>query len=136
MRFRWTAVAVAALACLAPATPAAEKANLKVLYAGNVDSPRAKDFTAFLGEHFAEVKAVPLGKFREADAKGHDVVIFDWTSIYPRDKSGKINYDDKSLNLAMPPNVQLSRNFDRPAILIGAAGGQVAGGQQLKIDWL
>jgi hypothetical protein len=136
MQFQWTAVAVTALALLGPAAHAAEKANLKVLYAGNVDSPRAKDFTSFLEKHFAKVTALDLGKFQEGDAKEHDVVLFDWTSIYPRDKDGKIVRAKEGLSLSMPPAVRLSRDFDRPTILIGAAGEQVAGTLQLKIDWL
>jgi hypothetical protein len=135
MRYPWTA-AVTALALLSTPVRAADKAELKVLYAGNVDSARGKDFTSFLEQHFTRVTAVELGKFQESDAKGHDVVLFDWTSIYPRDKDGKINHGDRSVGMSMPPAPRLSRNFDRPAVLIGAAGGQVAGGQQLKIDWL
>jgi hypothetical protein len=30
----------------------------------------------------------------------------------------------------------LSRAFSRPTVLIGAAGGQIAGSLQLKINWL
>src|SRR5262245_14738476 len=111
MRCRWTAVAVGALALLGPAAPAAPKAELKVLYAGNVDSPRGKDFTTFLGGHFATVTAVDLGKFREADARGHDVIVFDWTSIYPRDKDGKVRNDPRAPAIAMPPAPRLSRDF-------------------------
>jgi hypothetical protein len=136
MRFRWAAAVGAALTLLDPAAHAAEKANLKVLYAGNVDSPRAKDFTSFLDKHFATVTALDLGKFREGDAKEYDVILFDWTSIYPRDKDGKIAYGKEGPGLSMPPAPRLSGDFDRPAILIGAAGGQVAGTLQLKINWL
>ena len=136
MQFRWMAVAAAALALLGSAAHAAEKANLKVLYAGNVDSPRAKDFTSFLEKHFVQVTPVDLGKLRDADAQGHDVVLVDWTSIYPRDKDGKITNDDKSPGITMPPAPRLSPDFDRPAVLIGAAGGQVSQGLQIKINWL
>ncbi len=136
MHFRGTAVVVAALALLGPAAGAAEKANLSVLYAGNVDSPRARDFTSFLGQHFVKVTAVDLGKLRDADARGHDVVILDWTSIYPRDKDGKLAEGDQAPAVSMPPTVQLSRDFDRPTILIGAAGGQFSQGRDLKINWL
>jgi hypothetical protein len=136
MRFRWTALAGAALALLGPAAHAAEKADLKVLYAGNVDSPRAKDFTSFLEQHFVKVTPVDLGKLRDADAQGHDVVLLDWTSIYPRDKDGKVTQNDQSPGISMPPAVQLSRDFDRPTVLIGAAGGQFSQGRDLKITWL
>jgi hypothetical protein len=136
MRLGRAVAATAALALLGPAAPAAETADLRVLYAGNVDSPRGKDFLSFLAQHFAKVTPVELGKFREADAKGHDVVLFDWTSIYPRDKDGKITNDDKSPGITMPPAPRLSPDFDRPAVLIGAAGGQVSQGLQIKINWL
>src|SRR5438874_7656468 len=129
-----TVAAVAALALLGPAAPAADKADLKILYAGNLDSVRARDFTSFLEQHFARVTPVELGKFKEADAQGHDVVIFDWTSIYPRDKDGKINNSPQAPRIAMPPTPKLSRDFDRPTILIGAAGGQLAGSLSLKIN--
>ena len=136
MRFRPTALALAALALLHPAAPAAEKADLKVLYAGNVDSPRGRDFTSFLKGRFAKVTPVELAKFRETDAQGHDVILFDWTSIYARDKDGKVTNDKNTPGIAMPPVPRLSREFDRPTILIGAAGGQAAGALNLKINWL
>jgi hypothetical protein len=137
MQWRWVASALVALALLSPVAQAAEKANLKVLYAGNVDSPRGKDFTSFLEQQVAKVTPVDLSKLRDADAQGHDVVIVDWTSIYPRDKDGKITRDnEKSLGLTMPPAMQLSHDYDRPTVLIGAAGGQFSQRQQLKTDWL
>jgi hypothetical protein len=136
MQFRWTAIAVASLALGCPVAHDVEKANLKVLYAGNADSPRAKDFTSFLEEHSFKVTPMDLGKLRDADAKGYDVVIVDWTSIYPRDKDGKINRGDEAPGMSMPPAAQLSREFDRPTILIGAAGGTFTQGSDLKINWL
>jgi hypothetical protein len=136
MLFRRAAIAVAILGLLDPAARATEKSNLRVLYAGHVDSPRAGDFTSFLAKHFAKVTVVDFGKFQEGDAKEHDVVIFDWTSIYPRDKEGKISRDKEGPGVSMPPAPRLSQSFDRATILVGAAGGQVAGTLQLKIGWL
>ena len=112
-----------------------EKIDLKVLYAGNPGSPRAKDFVEFLEQHFTQVTEADFGKFRENDAKAHDVVLFDWTSIYPRDDQGNID-QKKPGGISMPPAPRLSSDFDRPAVLIGAAGGQVAGPLQIKINWL
>lgn len=126
---------VTAAFCCTSAARADEKIDLKVLYAGNSASERAQDFTAFLEKHFTGVMAMDFGKFKEADADGHDVVIFDWTSIYNRDESGKIDNKAGSL-ISMPPSPRLSQNFARPTILIGAAGGQVAGTLQIKINWL
>ncbi len=134
MPFCCLATATAILMLLNGGIRAEEPIKLKVLYAGNSGSDRAKDFASFLEKHFAKVGAVDFGKFQEADAKDYDVVLFDWTSIYPRDKEGKIN---NSLgNIIMPPAPHLSAVFAKPTILIGAAGGQVAGTRQIKINWL
>jgi hypothetical protein len=125
---------LAALAVSGPSASAAEKIDLKILYAGNPGSPRAKDFISFLGRHFARVGETNYEKFKPAAARGFDVVIFDWTSIYPRGKDGKIT--PKFTNLHSPTSPNLSGDFDRPAVLIGAAGGSLAGRLRLKIDWL
>jgi len=77
--------------------------------------------------------AEPMRKFTEADAKGYDVIIFDWTSIYPRDEDGKLKEKFDRLNSPTPP--KLPEDFDRPSILFGAAGGYVAMPLRLKLDW-
>jgi len=134
MRFSWLATATAILMLANGSILAEEPIKLKVLYAGNSGSDRAKDFVSFLEKHLIKVGSVDFGKFQEADAKDFDVVLFDWTSIYPRDKEGKIN---NSLgNIIMPPAPHLSADFAKPTVLIGAAGGQVAITRQLKINWL
>jgi hypothetical protein len=132
MRTRW--IALAAVLALASASRADEPARLKVLYAGNPGSDREKDFKALLEKHFAEVGTTDYRKFKDGDAKGYDAVILDWTSIYPRDQDGKIS---KTFNgLKTPdPRPEISEGYDRPTILIGAAGGFVAQGLRLKIDW-
>jgi hypothetical protein len=128
------AVLVMGTALLADDEAPPAKLKLGILYAGNRQSDRTKDFAAFLEQHFAKVTVADLSTFKPSDADAHDVVIFDWTSIYPRDNEGKI---DNSLgNISMPQAPRLSQEFSRPTILIGAAGGQVAGSLQLKINWL
>ena len=134
MSFRRISLATAALLAVAPLARAGEPFDLKVLYAGNPGSDREKDFRSFLGRHFARVGTADYQKFTEDQAKPYDVVIFDWTSIYPRDKHGKIKPTFERLNSPTPP--KLSEDFDRPAVLIGAAGGSLAGPLRLKIDWL
>ena len=133
MRLRWLA-AVAALVLMGHVAMAAEKIDLKVLYSGNPGSARAKDFASFLEKQFTKVGQVDFSKFKEVDANQYDVVIFDWTSIYPRNKEGKI--DNSVRSITMPPAPQLSPSYTKATILIGAAGGQVAGTRQLKINWL
>lgn len=135
MRYGVLAIALAAL-MLASQTDAAEekKIDVKVLYAGKPGDARTKDFVAFLKKHFVRVGETDYEKFKPDEAKGFDVVIFDWPSIYPRDKDGKILPKFTRLNSPKPP--KLPEAFDRPAILIGAAGSSATGQLQLKINWL
>ena len=133
MRFSTAALAAAALTLLGTASRADGPGDLKVLYAGNPGSDREQDFVSLLREHFAEVGTVSYERFEEDDADDYDVVIFDWTSIYPRDEDGKIKEEFTGLNSPTPP--ELSEDYDRPTILIGAAGGYVARPLRLKLDW-
>jgi hypothetical protein len=123
---------VALLACGAPLS-ADEPLAPRVLYTGNPGSDRQKDFVSFLERHFAKVGKADYTKFTQDQAKGYDVVIFDWTSIYPRDKDGKIEKEINSLN--MPTDPELTEQYDRPTILIGAVAGSVGRSLRLKIDW-
>jgi hypothetical protein len=134
MSHRFFGAATAALLVLGSSCTAEELIGLKVLYAGHPDTSRTKDFVSFLEKHFAKVGSADFSKFREANAKGYDVVIFDWTSIYPRNKTGAI--DNSAGSITMPPAPQLSPSFAKACVLIGAAGGQLAGTRQLKINWL
>jgi hypothetical protein len=134
MRFYWLAAAAAALIMLGGAATAGDKIDLKVLYAGNPDSPRTKDFVTYLSKHFTKVGETNYEKFKEEEAKAYDVIIFDWSSIYPRDKDGKLAKKFTGLNSPKAPT--LSSTFDRPAVLIGAAGGSMASPLGLKINWL
>jgi hypothetical protein len=126
--------AVAALVLLGQTASADEKISLKILYAGDPGSERSKDFVSFLRQHFTEVAETNYEKVNADETKPFDVVVFDWSSIYPRDKDGKIKQPMTSLR--SPKSPSLPRSFDRPAVLIGAAGGFLAGKQRLKTDWL
>ena len=108
--------------------------ELKVLYAGNPDSDRAEDFQQLLSQHFEAVEVMNYGDFRPDDADGFDVVIFDWTSTYPRDEDGTINWE-KENGFSSPPAPQLPSSFDRPAVLIGAAGGGICNRMNIAINW-
>jgi hypothetical protein len=111
-----------------------EPIKLSVLYAGNPGTDRAKDFQSFLEAHVTGVKVTNFGKFEEAEAKDFDVVLFDWTSIYLRDKKGKI--DGNTEGARSPRLPKISRDFAKPSILIGAAGGLLGRSLHLKIGWL
>ena len=134
MSIRWLTILGAALLFWAQPARAADPINLRVLYAGNPGSDREKDFSAFLGKHFAKVGTADYQKFSKNQAEGYDVVILDWTSIYPRDKDGKMKREFHGLNSPTPPG--LLETYDRPTVMIGAAGGLLAGRLRLKIDWL
>jgi hypothetical protein len=107
---------------------------LKVLYAGNPGSDRSKDFMTFLGKSFAKVGSTDYRTFKKDDADGYDVVILDWTSIYPRNEHGQIKQGSSGLDSPTPP--KLPTTFVRPTILIGAAGGYATMRSHLKINWL
>ena len=134
MRILWLTVASVSLFVVGQPAQTGEPIALKILYAGNPGSEREQDFTTFLGKSFAKVGTTDYRAFKEDDAKGYDVVILDWTSIYPRDDKGKIKQGPGGLNSPTPP--KLSDTFDRPTILIGAGGGFATMQSHLKIDWL
>jgi hypothetical protein len=134
MRLLRLIIASLSLFVMGQPAQAGELIPLKVLYAGNPGSDRERDFTTFLGKAFAKVGTTDYRTFKEDEARGYDVVILDWTSIYPRDNQGKIEKEFRGLNSPTPP--KLSSSFDRPTILIGAAGGFATGQSQLKINWL
>jgi hypothetical protein len=133
MRTRWLALAV--VIALMSVARAEGPIDLKVLYAGNPGSDRAKDFKAFLEGYFARVGTADYRTLAEGQAKGYDVVILDWTTIYPRDEQGKTK-SGPNMTIHSPTLPKLAESYDRPTILIGAAGGRVAMSLRLKIDWL
>lgn len=124
-------------ACVAfadEAQPVQSKIALKVLYAGNLGSDRAEDFQRLLSRHFETAEVTGYSSFQATDAENFDVVIFDWTSIYPRDEDGTINWEN-SAGMTTPPTPDLPPDFDRPAILIGAAGGNICNRLDIAINW-
>ena len=104
-----------------------------MLYAGNPGSAREKDFVAHLKTTFRQVDSTDYQTFREDQANGHDVVIFDWTSVYARDQDGKLIKG--ATDLVYPKVPEISEKYDRPTILIGCAGELIASSLKLKIDW-
>lgn len=128
-------LALAALLALTGTSWGGEPIHLKVFYAGNPGSDREKDFKAFLADQFARVGTANFETFTTQQAEGYDVVILDWTSIYPRDERGKYK-SGPGLTLRSPRAPRLPESYDRPTILIGAAGGYFSMQSQLKIDWL
>jgi hypothetical protein len=127
MRLLWAGMVL--LSFVAPAV-ADDHIALRVLYCGDPGSAREADYRAFLEQHFTQVTLHDFRTFKEDDANGHDVVIFDWTYEY----DGKGSIDPEKMRRWKRPKV--SRDFARPAILVGQAGGVVANPLELKVNWL
>ncbi len=130
MRHSWLPLALAATLLGARPTAAAELLDVKVLYAGHPGSDREEDFRSFLRAQVRQVATTDFRTFTVEQARDYDVILFDWTSIYPRDHDGRIASHAGVLDIPTPP--RLPTDFDRPAILIGHAGGSVADALRLK----
>ncbi len=113
---------------------AEEPMPLTILYAGHLGTDREKDFAGFLQQHFRKVDRVDLDRFTDAMAEGHDVVIFDWDSVYPRGADGKVR--EPIERLVMPRRAKVSGSYDRPTVLVGAGGQHPIRHLRLKIDEL
>src|ERR1700722_4175165 len=77
------------LVLFAAPLPADERFDIRVLYCGDPGSAREADYGAFLKRNFAHVTLRDARQFQEWQTDEHDVVIFDWSSVY----DGKGNYD-------------------------------------------
>jgi hypothetical protein len=126
------ALLIVAAAGFVAAQDPAQKIGLKVLYAGVLDSPRTKDFTAFLGKTFTEVGTVELKSLDHKAAAKYDVVIVDSPSPYAQGPESR----DGASGFKMPDAAKLTTDFTKPTILMGAAGGKVLGGLRIKLQWL
>ena len=117
-----------------------EISKLRILYVGHPGSDREKEFVQFLGQHFATVKTADLNAFvqsgfKNQDAEGFDVTIFDYDGdgfkaprpmIWPR----FLDEDVKS------PRTMAGPWFTRPLITVGVAGGLMCDRWELKTGYL
>jgi hypothetical protein len=137
MQRTWAGIAGAIFLSLAAPLLANEPFAVRVLYCGDPGSDREADFRSFLQQNFTKVTLRDLHEFREEDANGHDVVIFDWTDIY--DGNGKYDEKKEARLRQLHDKHQLpslSQKFSRPAILVARTGGGISLPLKLKIDWL
>jgi hypothetical protein len=126
------ALLIAAAAGFVAAQDPAQKIDLKVLYAGVLGHPRTKDFQEFLGKSFTEVGTVELKSLDQKVAAKFDVVIVDSPSPYGQGPESR----GAPPAFKMPAAPELTTDFTKPTILIGAAGGKVLGGLKIKLQWL
>ncbi|MGO8927801.1 MAG: hypothetical protein ACLQU3_13045 [Limisphaerales bacterium] len=103
---------------------ASSKIDLRVIYFGHPQSPRAKDFVGFLEKHFSKVGQGDLDTFRESEAAGYDVTILD--------------YDELKVvtNYIQMPKTIVSKQYLRPTVTIGATGALVCERLGLKTGYL
>ena len=93
-----------------------DKIDIKVLFAGDPETERTKDFLAFLGRHFSQVRFADIEKHSNEGSAGHDVIILD-----------SANYRTKTHGL--------SRDDGRPTILVGTFGGMLGSRWKLRTNW-
>lgn len=96
-----------------------EHAGLRILYAGLLDTDRAKDFVAFLGEHFEKVETTEYLTFKGNESADFDVTIIDHDGV-----------DFKA------PRLRISRQYDHATIAVGVPGAFLCSGLSLKTGYL
>ena len=112
----------AALCCAAAAVAQDPAANntLHVVFVGDLDTDRSRDFTRFLREHFPRVDAVRRQGCTPDRLRTADVVLLDWPRPQgeptPRAQPGRKHHN---------PLGELHR-WNRPTVLLGSAGLHVA----------
>lgn len=94
---------------------------LHVAFVGDLQSPRGKYFVQFLRAQFPRVDTVERAMCTPDQLRTADVVVLDW----PQEQGVMKWLDDKQAPRHSPFG-ELSR-WDRPTVLIGSAGLNLAG---------
>jgi len=112
-----------------PAAPAqAEKLPLKLVYAGNANSPYTTAQLEFLEAHAASVKFVPGSKLAAADLKGADVLVIDG-EVDTKNEKGEVRLKSEKIDLT------LGEVQGMPIVAIGGEGGFFMDNLKLKLSW-
>lgn len=93
---------------------------LHVAFVGDLDTPRGADFVAFLRGQFARVDAVERATCTPDRLRTADVVVLDWSQA-----DGIMKWLENRGAPRHNPLGELAR-WDRPTVLIGSAGLDVA----------
>jgi hypothetical protein len=99
---------------------ASAKSDLRILYAGLLETDRATDFVAFLAAHFEKVETTDYLTFKGDESAGFDVTIID------RDGVG---CDESAL-------FKLSPQYAHAAVAVGVPGALLCQGLRLKTGYL
>jgi len=124
MRLRAPGV-VLALSLSALAQDRSFNPALHVAFVGDLQSERGADFVKFLREQFARVDAVERSTTTPGQLRTADIVVLDW----PQAEGVMLWLEDKQ-KARHSPLGDLAR-WDRPTVLIGSAGLNLAGSWNL-----
>ncbi len=100
---------------------ASEKIELRILYAGLLETDRAKDFVAFLAAHFEKVETTDYLTFKGGESAGFDVTIIDHDGV------------DTDASKAF---FKLSHQYVHAAIAVGVPGAHICSQLSLKTAYL
>ncbi len=129
--YRLAALAVGiAMLCVSGTARAepAEKISLNILYMGQPESARAKEFAQFLREHFTKVEVMDVAKFEPSQTAAYDVVILD------ADPGSVKPYDTHSAFSTLA-KLKLPANYSRPTVLQGLFGARVGSSLGLRLGF-
>ena len=104
---------------LAAQQPAASALHLA--FVGDLQQPRGKDFVAFLRAHYPRVDAVEREGCEPSQLRTADVVVLDWSQ---QDHGVSEWLKDKQAARRCP--LGDLEHWDRPTVLIGSAGLNLA----------
>lgn len=96
-----------------------DKINLRILYAGLLDTDRAKDFVNFLNKYFEHVGTIDYLSFKEEQTAGFDVTIIDHNGVGFR-----------------TPLPNISRQYSRATVTVGVPGAFICSRLSLKTGYL
>jgi len=121
MRLPFAPLPLLLTAALLAQDPAANP-PLQVVFVGDLQEARGKDFVQFLRAQFAQVAAVERATCTPEQLRRYDVVLLDW----PQEKGVSDWLRGEHAGKPMPcPLGELAR-WDRPTVLLGSAGLSVA----------
>lgn len=121
---------VLSLAPLLPAqSPESEQLDLRVLYAGVPDAPRAAAWRTFLEPRTTGFEAIAAGELSVAASEDFDVVVLDCPDPIMRDENGR------PTRIKVPETPGLTATFGRPVIVVGGMALRTDR-LDLKSNWL
>lgn len=98
---------------------ASEKIELRILYAGLLNTERSKDFVDFLNKHFERIETTDYNTFTGNEAADFDVAIIDYDGVKLR-----------------PPRPNISRQYAGATVTMGVPGAFICSNLSLKTGYL